>query len=345
MSNRVNAQFPIFNDLEGLALESGSIYVGEYSKNAETNAISTYWDEDLTIAAAQPLSTLGGYIVRNGTPANVYVHSTTYSMTVKNKKGEIVYSELIVHLLEADEYGDDEFRIFDSDDTTKKIAFDASGISSETTRTIAMANTNIDLADIVKKVSLTGNETIAGIKSFSSFPITPSSAPITDYQTVNKKYVDDKILYKSVAIICDQKAYNVNGGTFTQAAWRTRDLNTEISDADGIVSITANQFSLATGTYTIEWSAPAGWGEHNSSRLYNSTDAAIEQYGSSEVNLVNNITVRSTGSATVTIAASKSFEIQHRIARTRETKGFGVAQTTDSTAVSIYTIVKILKHA
>jgi len=37
----------------------------------------------------------------------------------------------------------------------------------------------------------TGNETIAGIKTFSSFPVTPSSAPTTNYQTANKKYVDD----------------------------------------------------------------------------------------------------------------------------------------------------------
>lgn len=40
-------------------------------------------------------------------------------------------------------------------------------------------------------VKLTGDQTIAGIKTFSSFPITPSSAPTTDYQTANKKYVDD----------------------------------------------------------------------------------------------------------------------------------------------------------
>jgi hypothetical protein len=40
-------------------------------------------------------------------------------------------------------------------------------------------------------VGLTGNETIAGIKTFSSFPLTPSSAPTSDYQAANKKYVDD----------------------------------------------------------------------------------------------------------------------------------------------------------
>lgn len=42
-----------------------------------------------------------------------------------------------------------------------------------------------------------GNQTVAGIKTFSSFPITPSSAPTTDYQTANKKYVDDGLATKA----------------------------------------------------------------------------------------------------------------------------------------------------
>lgn len=39
-------------------------------------------------------------------------------------------------------------------------------------------------------VNTTGNQTVGGIKTFSSFPVTPSSAPTTDYQSANKKYVD-----------------------------------------------------------------------------------------------------------------------------------------------------------
>lgn len=40
-------------------------------------------------------------------------------------------------------------------------------------------------------MALTGNQTVAGIKTFSSFPISPSSAPSADYEMANKKYVDD----------------------------------------------------------------------------------------------------------------------------------------------------------
>lgn len=40
-------------------------------------------------------------------------------------------------------------------------------------------------------VKLTTNQSIAGIKTFASFPITPSAAPTSNYQVANKKYVDD----------------------------------------------------------------------------------------------------------------------------------------------------------
>lgn len=40
-------------------------------------------------------------------------------------------------------------------------------------------------------VDLTTAQDIGGVKNFLSFPTTPSSAPTTDYQVANKKYVDD----------------------------------------------------------------------------------------------------------------------------------------------------------
>ena len=48
-----------------------------------------------------------------------------------------------------------------------------------------------DKADDNAVVHLTGAETVNGVKTFGSFAVTPSSAPTTDYQVANKKYVDD----------------------------------------------------------------------------------------------------------------------------------------------------------
>lgn len=42
-------------------------------------------------------------------------------------------------------------------------------------------------------VMTTGDQTIAGNKTFTAFPTTPSSDPTMNYHTANKKYVDDEI--------------------------------------------------------------------------------------------------------------------------------------------------------
>ena len=61
--------------------------------------------------------------------------------------------------------------------------------SIDETKLDTSVNASLDLADT--SVQNTGDETIAGIKTFSSFSITPSTAPTTDYQVANKLYVDD----------------------------------------------------------------------------------------------------------------------------------------------------------
>lgn len=53
------------------------------------------------------------------------------------------------------------------------------------------SGTNTGDQDLSNYVQKTGNETIAGIKTFSSSPVVP--APTTDLQAATKKYVDDSI--------------------------------------------------------------------------------------------------------------------------------------------------------
>ena len=83
----------------------------------------------------------------------------------------------------------------------------------------------------------------------------------------------------SYAIICDQKSHTGDGGSFTSGAWRTRDLNTEIADPDGIVSIANNQFTLGAGDYLIEASAPAYSVNQHLIRLQNIKGSTTVQYG------------------------------------------------------------------
>lgn len=90
----INSPFANFQDTSGQPLESGYIFIGTVNLNPETNPVSVFWDSALTIPAAQPLRTAGGYIVRNGTPSKAYVSAADFSITVKNRNLELVYSTL-----------------------------------------------------------------------------------------------------------------------------------------------------------------------------------------------------------------------------------------------------------
>jgi hypothetical protein len=69
---------------------------------------------------------------------------------------------------------------------------------------------SIPIANITENASVvltSGNQTIAGVKTFTSFPVTPSSAPTTDYQAANKKYADDKSTAAAAIAIGSIKDY------------------------------------------------------------------------------------------------------------------------------------------
>jgi hypothetical protein len=83
--------FPIFTDIDGQPLEDGFVWIGVANLQPIGNPINVYWDAALTIPAAQPIRTLGGYPVNSGTPARLYVNSD-YSIQVQNKNGSVVYS-------------------------------------------------------------------------------------------------------------------------------------------------------------------------------------------------------------------------------------------------------------
>jgi hypothetical protein len=53
-------------------------------------------------------------------------------------------------------------------------------------------------------------QTFTGVKTFNSFPVTPSSAPTTDYQAANKKYVDDNTGGLSIGGSTTEVQFNLN---------------------------------------------------------------------------------------------------------------------------------------
>lgn len=89
----VEAPYPAFAGTDGQPLENGYIWVGTVNLNPQVNPITVYWDAALTIPAAQPIRTLNGYPVYQGTPSRFYAGSD-YSIQVLDSKGSLVYTSL-----------------------------------------------------------------------------------------------------------------------------------------------------------------------------------------------------------------------------------------------------------
>lgn len=92
--------FKVWPDVDGEPLEDGFVYFGVAGFNPESNPITVYFDSGLTIPAAQPLRTLGGFISNSGSPSNVYSSFGQVSITVRNKNGTLVYTNLNVSVNE-----------------------------------------------------------------------------------------------------------------------------------------------------------------------------------------------------------------------------------------------------
>ena len=152
-------------------------------------------------------------------------------------------------------------------------------------------------------------------------------------------------LFDAYAIICDRKAANTQGGTFTQGAWRTRDLNHEIADPSGIVSISSNQFTLQAGTYLLKWRAPYFRCNDNSTQLYNITDSSVAADGfPANGNTSDGDSTYAFGIARITISGAKAFEIQHQCSTTKADNGFGL-YAYNMGSYSFFTMVEIWRES
>jgi hypothetical protein len=87
----IEPPYPAFAGADGLPLENGYIWIGVVNLNPQVNPIAVYWDSALTIPAVQPIRTLNGYPVYQGTPSRFYT-SSDYSIQVLDSKGSLVYT-------------------------------------------------------------------------------------------------------------------------------------------------------------------------------------------------------------------------------------------------------------
>ena len=167
-------------------------------------------------------------------------------------------------------------------------------------------------------VGLLGNETVAGIKTFSSFSVTPSSAPTSDYNVANKKYVDDAIVAAggytneqaqdavggimsgsgATSVVYDDTANTIvissTNTTYTNVSEFTNDSGyiTGYTETDPIF-IASPSFGI-TNTNISNWNTAFGWGDHSTQGyLTSETDSQTLSFGLStgELTISNGNTV------------------------------------------------------
>ena len=112
----------------------------------------------------------------------------------------------------------------------------------------------VDLKNALNgKVGTTGNETIAGIKTFSSIPVLPATNPTTDNQATRKGYVDS-LVSGAIVLQGDWNAStntpDISGTTKTGSAWRVSVAGT--TDIGGITDWEVGDLAVKTANDWIK---------------------------------------------------------------------------------------------
>lgn len=150
---------------------------------------------------------------------------------------------------------------------------------------------------------------------------------------------------KTYILIQDQKATGVDGGTFAGGSWLTRDLNTIVHDSTGAVTLSANKFTLPSGTYDIHVRAPCYAVDNAQARLFDVDNTLVLAVGhpivinsGGEASLVNTVFKR------ITLAVATELRVEHIALSGHVNNGFGdanIQSAGNSAEIAIYTEVII----
>lgn len=135
-------------------------------------------------------------------------------------------------------------------------------------------------------------------------------------------------------------------GTPTAATWNQRLLNTLVRNNASLASLSSSQFTLPAGTYHMTWSAPCYRCDRHKTRVQNITDSTTVAVGTAEYSpstLADIAQTRSVGSCVVTIAASKTFQLQHWVGTNAGGLG-GLGAATSNGSNEIYSRIEITKQ-
>jgi hypothetical protein len=135
---------------------------------------------------------------------------------------------------------------------------------------------------------------------------------------------------KQVFIAQEQKPNGTAGGTFTDSAWRTRELSNVLINtiAGASLDVATFRVTLPAGTYLSKGFANAYSVNRHRAKIANITDTSDAVMGLNSESQ-SSATAGSTAlvSGPFTISGTKVFELQHLAQTTKAGDGFGRAST------------------
>lgn len=92
MTQRIGNPFAMYFG-DGLPLDGGHVYIGTTGLDPEVSPLAVFWDSALSVAATQPLDTIGGILNRDGNPSFAFIAEADYSIRVRDADGaEVSYT-------------------------------------------------------------------------------------------------------------------------------------------------------------------------------------------------------------------------------------------------------------
>jgi hypothetical protein len=177
----------------------------------------------------------------------------------------------------------------------------------------------------------------AAVTDFSGDSITVSSITVTN--TITGGWLAAAY---PMMIVEDQKASGTNAGTFTSGAWLTRTLNTVTTNTIVGASLSASTITLPSGTYYVEFHAPAYAVNSHKAIFRDVTNTVDTIIGESAHCYTGDVWSTSSGGGVFSISSNTNFIVAHRCSVTSATYGLGTGQAAFG-VTEVYTRVIIWK--
>ena len=209
---------------------------------------------------------------------------------------------------------------------------------------------NLSTGDVIDFVLVLGNSLDIGTPSDNTVSLAKLTATGTKDATTflrgDNTFATAQGAYESQLLhVRDEKSANTAGGAFTSGDWRTRTLNTVMTNEISGASLSSNQVTLPSGTYYVHAGARGYTVNVNKLKWYNTSDSSdvlIGDQARSDSSANANAFVSVMGR--FTISAQKTFELQHRCETTRsDANGYGPAANFG--VVEVFANVQIWKVA